>query len=87
MASDTPLSVSVNTLVVGSSSWTPTVAGQMAIPLTVGALGSTLPIMMLVAFGARRFRSPVHFLFPRPRSIGPCHIMPFERLLLVMVVP
>nr|GEY63785.1 hypothetical protein [Tanacetum cinerariifolium] len=36
-----------------------TVPGQMASPLTIGALRNTLPIVMVVAFRAQRFRSPL----------------------------
>ncbi|GKG04584.1 hypothetical protein Tco_0314971, partial [Tanacetum coccineum] len=84
--SNTPLIFPWGSLII-SSRMASTVLGQMAIPLAVGALGSTLPIVMRVAYRAQRFRSSAYFLFHMPNSIGPCHIMPFERLLLVLVVP
>ncbi|GKB90930.1 putative reverse transcriptase domain-containing protein [Tanacetum coccineum] len=77
----------IGSLVVGRSRLASTVPGEMANPLIVGALGTTLSIMMVVAFRAQRFRYSVRFLFPKPCSIGSCHIVPFERLLLVLVVP
>ncbi|GJX94990.1 putative reverse transcriptase domain-containing protein [Tanacetum coccineum] len=49
-ASDNPLNHPGGSLVVSSSSWTSIVTGQMANLLAVVALGSTLPIMMVVAF-------------------------------------
>ncbi|GJS26686.1 hypothetical protein Tco_0487306, partial [Tanacetum coccineum] len=86
-ASENSLICPLGSLVVGSSRLTSTVLGEMASPLAVGTLRSTLSIMMVVAFRAQRFRSSIWFLFPRPYSISMCHIMPFERLLLVLIVP
>ncbi|GKF48729.1 hypothetical protein Tco_0141980, partial [Tanacetum coccineum] len=65
---------------------TPTVSGQMANSLALVAFWSTLPIMVIVAFGVQRFRSSVRFLLTRPCGISLCHILPFGRLLLVLIV-
>ncbi|GJU95752.1 hypothetical protein Tco_1320508 [Tanacetum coccineum] len=73
-------------VVVGSSRHGFTVTGQMANPFAVSALGSTWPIMVIVALGEQRFDSSVRFLLTRPNSISPCHIVSFEWLLLVLVV-
>nr|GEV06192.1 ribonuclease H-like domain-containing protein [Tanacetum cinerariifolium] len=45
-------------------SWASTVPSRMASPLAVGAFGTTLPIMMVVALRAQRFRS---FLDVQPK--------------------
>nr|GEZ68290.1 hypothetical protein [Tanacetum cinerariifolium] len=59
-------------LVVGSNMPAFTVTGQMANPFVVSALGSTRPIMVIVAFRAQRFRSSVRFLLARPSSANGC---------------
>ncbi|GKF92978.1 hypothetical protein Tco_0279697, partial [Tanacetum coccineum] len=46
-------------VIVGSSRLAFAVPGRMASPLAVGAFGSTLPIMVIVALRAQRFRSSV----------------------------
>ncbi|GJX23796.1 hypothetical protein Tco_0228241 [Tanacetum coccineum] len=56
-------------VVVGSSRLTSAVLGRMAYPFAIGALRSTLPVMVIVAFRAQRFSSSVRFLFTRPNSL------------------
>nr|GFB55682.1 hypothetical protein [Tanacetum cinerariifolium] len=44
------------------------VTGQMATSFAVSVLKSTRPIVVIVAFGAQRFRSSVRLLLTRPSS-------------------
>nr|GEW39768.1 hypothetical protein [Tanacetum cinerariifolium] len=87
IASDTLLICLEFSLVVSISSRTPTIAVQMVNFLAIVASWCILPIMMVVAFRAQSFRSRVQFLLTRPSGIGPYHIMPSERLMLVLIVP
>ncbi|GJZ45254.1 hypothetical protein Tco_0592850 [Tanacetum coccineum] len=65
-ASENPLIFPWGSLVFDSSRLASIVPGQMASTFTVDALGSTLPIVMVVALRAQRFRSPYTFF-----SLGP----------------
>ncbi|GJW18788.1 hypothetical protein Tco_0026224 [Tanacetum coccineum] len=72
---------------VGLPQLTPTVMGQMANSVVLVAFGSTLSIIVIVTFGAQRFRSSVRFLLTRPSSVSPASILPLVLLLLVLIVP
>ncbi|GJZ75175.1 hypothetical protein Tco_0639640 [Tanacetum coccineum] len=69
---------------------TPIVTGQMSTLVELvghlGTFGSTRSVMVIVAFGAQRFRSSVRFLLTRPNSVGSTSVLPLVLLLLDLIV-
>nr|GFD12400.1 hypothetical protein [Tanacetum cinerariifolium] len=58
----------------------------MAKSVALVAFGSTWTIMVIVTFRRQRLRSNVMFLLPMPCSVSSASVLPFVRLLLVLIV-
>nr|GEV54772.1 hypothetical protein [Tanacetum cinerariifolium] len=65
---------------------TPTITGQMTNSVALVAFRSTRSIMVVVVFGAQRFRSFVRFLLTRPHSVSPASVLLLVLLLVLIVL-